>query len=1215
MSFSQSMFESADVSRLGWTLVHSLWQGAAIAALLAVVLFALRRNSSQSRYASSCAAMALLLFIPIMTFLVLRPTPSPAESSSSIVATRSVPFGSVATPRSKAMKVDHAANTTVQLGRVTPEMRQADANPPVDLASAVATPPAVKLRAQQILPWLVAIWAVGVAAMSFWNLGGWMVLQRLKVAETKPAPLGVQQRLAQLCVRLDVYRLVRVLESARVQSPLVIGAFRPVMLLPASVICELPVAQLESILAHELAHIRRHDYVANLIQSVIETLLFYHPATWWIGRKIRAERENCCDDVAVSVTRNRSAYAQALTAVAAGRSPAMALAANGGVLLSRVRRVLGMPDPESPRPGGLVAGALGLAACLIFATLVAAPRLTKAQNTQPAARSLRVTFIDPTTGKPAASVTGTYWLDRQTMDNIKKYETDSTGQLLIALESQTQSVEFFYKKEGFVEGAQKFGKDIDSTGPIPASFDFHLQKGTTIGGAVVDESAKPVSGADVQLSFNVADPTAPGGLRARYGYVKTNAAGHWTLNGAPPDPSRISVFTRHPDVVMSSMQHEYGVGDWEALRTQRVVSAVHLGVVIAGTVTDEQNRPLPNAEVTPTQFGLINATKGDADGQFQLHGVERGSQKLVARAPGYAPEVVEVDAKPDMPRVNFRLSKGRVLRGRVVDDKGKPAPDARVHVENWRSIQRLGVYMTADSEGRFKWEGAPSDPFTLVASTQGFSQEGKLVTASGANDVVVTLPSSVTLQGNVVFDDTGKAVPSFRISVWGESRPYSFSMDRVGSDGSYEIAALQKAQWYTVRINAPGYIPSESDHLTATDNAIRFDARLSKTSGLSGTVMTDDGKPAAGADVLVLDRMGAAMKNGIVEASLRAEQYATKSDSAGKFFIPSRKGNVRIFAVHDSGWALLDKPADSLEGIKLRPWCTIEGDTVSTGKPLANQTVWLEPTPIRDVNAPNVWGFQYSTQTDEHGHFKLTRVADAEWNIGLKYTMKESDGRLSYRQSERRLIALKPGDHKTNVQIGGIGRMLVGKVLVSPKLKEHGERPTFGTLSLPQPTLVPPPGWENFAKEQKKAARDAFESGSAMQAYNTRVHEYVFNVNEDGSFMIEDVEAGEFRVTIDVQKPTPAEPNNYHWVSLGQKVINVPELGNAKRGDAMDIGTVQMVDFDHPKPGDVAPDFTVKSLDGRPLKLSDYGGKLVLLDFWATWCPPCVAEIPTLKAV
>jgi hypothetical protein len=169
---------------------------------------------------------------------------------------------------------------------------------------------------------------------------------------------------------LHIRRSVELFESAITRVPVVVGHFRPAILLPVSALTGLTADQLEAILAHELAHIRRYDYLVNLLQTLMETLLFYHPAVWWISRKIRIERENCCDDLAVAVCGNRLTYAQALLTMETLRQPQLkfALAASGGSLLDRIRRLI---DPTY-RSSSQRAVSLSVAVVLlaIFALLI-----------------------------------------------------------------------------------------------------------------------------------------------------------------------------------------------------------------------------------------------------------------------------------------------------------------------------------------------------------------------------------------------------------------------------------------------------------------------------------------------------------------------------------------------------------------------------------------------------------------------------------------------------------------------------------------------------------------------------------------------------------------------------------------------------------------------------------------------------------------------------
>jgi beta-lactamase regulating signal transducer with metallopeptidase domain/protein involved in polysaccharide export with SLBB domain len=193
------------------------------------------------------------------------------------------------------------------------------------------------------MPWLVGLWSLGVLGASLYHLGGWLLLHRFR-AQAGAAPPVWQARFAALMVRMNVRRAILTVTD-RLEVPIVIGALRPMVLVPLSLLNNLSPPEIEAILAHELAHVRRHDYLINLIQTAIETLFFYHPAVWWIGRQIRRERECCCDELAAETCGNRLNYARALTALEQnriGRIP-LALGALGGgknELLARVQRLL-----------------------------------------------------------------------------------------------------------------------------------------------------------------------------------------------------------------------------------------------------------------------------------------------------------------------------------------------------------------------------------------------------------------------------------------------------------------------------------------------------------------------------------------------------------------------------------------------------------------------------------------------------------------------------------------------------------------------------------------------------------------------------------------------------------------------------------------------------------------------------------------------------------
>jgi hypothetical protein len=207
-------------------------------------------------------------------------------------------------------------------------------------------------------------WFAGAGACSLRLLMGFASAAALRRSRHAPVLTEWQQTLDRLIERMHVSRSVRLLATDRVDSPSVIGWLRPVILAPVGVLCGLAPEQVEALLAHELAHVRRHDYLVNVLQGIAESLLFYHPAVWWISNQIRAEREHCCDDLAVAASGDVLAYARALAELEFMR-PAhfkAALSANDGSLLRRIRRLTNPVGAHRPAGWGAAwsLGALSL---------------------------------------------------------------------------------------------------------------------------------------------------------------------------------------------------------------------------------------------------------------------------------------------------------------------------------------------------------------------------------------------------------------------------------------------------------------------------------------------------------------------------------------------------------------------------------------------------------------------------------------------------------------------------------------------------------------------------------------------------------------------------------------------------------------------------------------------------------------------------------------
>ena len=301
-----ALSESLVIRSLGWVLLQFIWQGCVVALLIAAMLGLLHRHTAATRYLVATAGLLVMFLLPVAT------------------AVGHVRLGSTTASGVAAMAPSYFTTVVSQTS---------------DTWAFSA----------------VLVWFMGMAALSLRLVTAWYLAGRLCRRGTRPISSQWRGRVRTLASRLRVTRPVRVLESRLVRVPAVIGWCRPVLLLPVSALAGLSTVQLEAIIAHELAHIRRHDYLINGLQAAIETALFYHPAVWWLSGRIREEREHCCDDVAVAACGDAVAYGRALADLDELRQTegTLVIAANGGSLTRRIQRLVSAPVP--PSRGGLAA--------------------------------------------------------------------------------------------------------------------------------------------------------------------------------------------------------------------------------------------------------------------------------------------------------------------------------------------------------------------------------------------------------------------------------------------------------------------------------------------------------------------------------------------------------------------------------------------------------------------------------------------------------------------------------------------------------------------------------------------------------------------------------------------------------------------------------------------------------------------------------------------
>jgi beta-lactamase regulating signal transducer with metallopeptidase domain len=309
---------------VAWTLIHFCWQATVVAAAYRLLSLVLARRSAETRYTAALASLLLMLALAAGTFAwEVRSNPVPVTIATT------------------------ASNLAVPLVGDFPHTLAPG-------MFALQQPQTRHFALADLLPWIDGLWIAGVFALSLRSLGGWWHLRRLRLASTMEAPADVRSSFQHICQLLGLHTAVTLRLSGAIDSPMTMGTLRAIVLLPLSAVTSLGPDELEVVLAHELAHVRRADFFWNILQTIAETLFFFHPAIWWLSARIRHERELCCDDLALRICPNPLVYAHALFRLEEQRSRylRLAMALDGHqsrqTLLARIARILGEPMTRIP---------------------------------------------------------------------------------------------------------------------------------------------------------------------------------------------------------------------------------------------------------------------------------------------------------------------------------------------------------------------------------------------------------------------------------------------------------------------------------------------------------------------------------------------------------------------------------------------------------------------------------------------------------------------------------------------------------------------------------------------------------------------------------------------------------------------------------------------------------------------------------------------------
>ena len=848
--------------------------------------------------------------------------------------------------------------------------------------------------------------------------------------------------------------------------------------------------------------------------------------------------------------------------------------------------------------------------------------ITKQDNGQASEKwTFELTVIDKRTRQPIPNAK----LKVTAADKKSVAETNETGtRAIVFRKGKPDYLSIEVTKEGFIP-IRLAWRSSETTTVIPASYTLALEHGTSIGGVIQDEQGKPIEGASVYLlvpgkSENEAERVAIADYE-----VKTDAGGRWRCDIVPAKLDDIWIRLAHPDFTSDEMYGMTPKPSIEQLRDMTGVMVMRMGIIVTGRIVDTNGEPIKGATVAQgsDRWGShYPSTTTDKEGRFTFDNTKPGTMVLTVQASGFAPELKELTVYKNIAPVELRLEPGRTIKGRVVDINGNPISEAFVSADTWRGHRSIDWRVRTDADGRFCWKDAPSDDVLFDIGQTGYmSVRGRAMSPSDSEYVIAIYPP-LKVSGKVVDADTGESVKQFKIIPgidWGTGQPVYFEQrnSRNFLNGHFEVDFEYPYPAHLLRVEAEGYKPAISRHFKSEEGSVTVDFELTRGIGPGGVIKLPDGSAAVNADVIMCTKsQHAYIQNGRV--TQREDSVVVRTDSEGRFsFLPQTEKYILVI-LHDKGYA--EAPGEQLEKsstITLQQWGKLVGTLRIGNKPGVNENIaisYFSDLPY-DPNEPRGF-YDCRTTTDNNGRFALERLTAG--NAQAAREIRTSDQMTSF--SHAVPVEIRAGQTST-VSIGGTGRPVIGKVAADADSNKPVNW-SFGqsTISTIMPEFPRPDNFDEMKDEEKekwqKQWRDSNEGKAFMEDLRKKRRDYTLKINPDGSFRVEDVPEGKYNLDISVYEPPAARQCGFgDLIGSARHSFEIEQMPSGRSDEPCDVGMLRLEIYKRLKVGDVAPAFEVNSLEGGKIRLADYRGKLVLLNFWATWCGPCMAEVPNLKDV